>query len=183
MAKPPHIIQPNKNLSKKSENLIAAFQLGYRVVDGKVFSKTGYKLSTWKSSTGYLEFSCFSGSKKNNTRKTFKIFVHRLVAYQKYGEDLFNHDCVRHLDGNKLNNTPDNILVGTFSENTMDIKKEVRIKKSSLACRKFKDSLIKEIRRFHKNSKSYKKTMNEFNIKSKGSLHYLLNNKYVSKVN
>jgi len=38
------------------------------------------------------------------------------------------------------------------------------------------------IRKFHDKYKSYKKTMEKFNITSKGSLHFILNNMYKTKV-
>ena len=47
------------------------------------------------------------------------------------------------------------------------------------AWRKFSEKEVLMIRRFHKKCKSYKKTMEKFNISSKGTLHRTLNREYV----
>ena len=39
------------------------------------------------------------------------VLVHRLVAAEKLGRLLKKGECVHHIDGNKLNNTPENILI------------------------------------------------------------------------
>jgi len=166
----------------QTKNLITAYDLGYRVINGQAYSKTGRKIKTRIASNGYLQFCCVDGSRTNNTRNRFKVFVHRMVAYQKYGKDLFFYDCVRHLDGNPHNNNPQNICVGSMSENMMDVGKETRRKRASLAGRKYSDKKIQEIKSFYKQCKSYAKTMKFFDISSKGSLSYVLNNKYASSM-
>lgn len=105
--------------------------------------------------------------------------VHRLQAFQKYGENLFDSGMeVRHLDGNKENNSYDNIVIGTHSENMRDIPEAIRYSKALYAA----SFLIRhdkiKIRQYHfNNGSSYKKTMAEFNITSKGTLHFILNSK------
>lgn len=44
------------------------------------------------------------------------VMEHRLVAEKKYGRELTTNDIVHHLDGNKQNNDPDNIVVLTRAE-------------------------------------------------------------------
>ena len=44
------------------------------------------------------------------------VLEHRLVAEQKYGRKLTSSDIVHHIDGNKTNNNPENIVVLTRSE-------------------------------------------------------------------
>jgi len=63
----------------------------------------------------------------------------------------------------------------------MDIKSEVRIAKSKHASSFIKVHNHDEIISFYKKEKSYSKTMNKFNISSKGTLHYILN-KQVKKI-
>jgi hypothetical protein len=57
----------------------------------------------------------------------FPVPVHKLVAFQKFGEAMFEPGIqVRHLDGNSLNNCPENIELGTQSDNAMDRPPEDR---------------------------------------------------------
>ncbi|MCH8067792.1 MAG: HNH endonuclease [Candidatus Marinimicrobia bacterium] len=106
-----------------------------------------------------------------------ELMIHRLQAYQKYGHKMFDKGVeVRHKDGNSLNNSWDNILIGTHSDNMLDIPKQIRIKRAAHATsfiRKFNKDKVKE---FHGKNRSYKNTMEEFGITSKGTLNYILNN-------
>jgi hypothetical protein len=106
-----------------------------------------------------------------------KIKAHRLQAYQKYGDKLYETGIiVRHFDGNSKNNSWDNILIGTQSQNMMDIPKQIRVKSALIATsyvRKYDKNKVKE---FYEKEKSYKKTMEYFNISSTGTLHFILNN-------
>lgn len=181
MANPAFITPALKIKSKNNENLIIAYELGYRVINGEVFSKTGKRIKQNIAHNGYARFYGVYGSRTNNTRTTFKIHTHRLVAYQKYGEKLFDYECVRHLDGNKLNNQPENITVGSLSENMMDIPIKKRIKVSSINGRKYTDKMITNIKQFYNNAKSYSLTMQNFGISSKGSLWHILKNEYLSE--
>jgi hypothetical protein len=111
--------------------------------------------------------------------------VHRLVAYQKYGMNIFNPNFeVRHLDGNIVNNLDDNIILGSHKENMMDKPEAVRqfhsIRAASVL-RKFTDYEIEKIRAYHIKCGSYKQTMSIFNITSKGTLCYILNVNYKTK--
>ena len=49
-------------------------------------------------------------------RKVRGAHEHRAVAEQKYGRKLTFDDVVHHIDGNKRNNCPDNLVVMTRSE-------------------------------------------------------------------
>lgn len=147
-----------------------AKEKGYYVTkEGKCFSPKGNELNKDINKDGYMQFAIRVG------KTTRKVMIHRLQAYQKYGEDLFNEGMVtRHLDGVHANNSWDNILIGTHSQNMMDIPKEKRLAKANHATsfwRKHDKSKVKE---FHSKSRSYKKTMEEFNISSKGTLNFIL---------
>lgn len=159
-------------MSKMNGLIIAVYRKGYRVTrEGNVL---GLKKKTLSNKTinknGYHYFSFrFNGKREI-------VMTHRLQAYQKFGNTLFSkYKVVRHKDGNCLNNSWDNILIGTQSENMLDIPKNTRVKRalhaSSFLTKYNKD----EIREFHQKHKSYKKTMKRFEITSKGALHYVLN--------
>lgn len=165
-------------LSKQNEIVLAAYDKGYRVVDGKAISPfRAEPLSLRISPSGYYGFCIsYDGHREG-------LFVHQLIAYQKYGKYVFSPEVeVRHLDNNKLNNLDENISIGTSSENQLDKPKD-ELKRcainASTKIRKFTDKEMEKIRCFHRGS--YKETMEEFDISSKGTLHYILNTKYQTK--
>lgn len=47
------------------------------------------------------------------------VYEHILVAEQKLGRQLTSNECVHHIDGNKKNNSPDNLMVfASISDHT-----------------------------------------------------------------
>ena len=49
------------------------------------------------------------------------VYFHSLLAYQLYGERYFEKGIVaRHLNGNSLDNSPTNIILGTQKDNRAD---------------------------------------------------------------
>lgn len=164
-------------LSNYNKILIKAYRKGYRVIDGKVYNPFGYQLKL-RNINGYYHFNFGSGSGRTQKR----IKVHRLVAYQKYGDKLFESGIeVRHKNNDSKNNLDDNILIGTSSQNKMDINPEDRLehaKKASSHIRKFSNAEVEEIRRTYAGIRSYKQVMEMFDISSKGTLHHILNNDY-----
>lgn len=154
---------------RKEEILV---ERGYMVSEkGIPYNKKGRKLGS-VNNQGYLSF---------NIRIKGKIThcpVHRLQAYQKYGNDLYNKGMVtRHLNGNKLDNSWENIAIGTHSDNMMDIPKQIRIKRAHHATKFNRKYNVEEVVKYHSVHNSYRKTMEKFNITSKGTLHNILNRK------
>jgi len=98
---------PIKSLSKNNEVLLYAYSMGYHTDgQGHVISSRGNCLRLNADTKGYLYFNVKFLSRSK------KVGVHRLVAYQKFGDALFVEDIqVRHLDGNHLNNAWNNIAV------------------------------------------------------------------------
>ena len=146
-----------------------AFNKGYRVtIDGECISPLGRILKLTYSKP-YYRFCV-----KYDT-KTMNIKVHRMQAYQKFGDKIYNENLVvRHVNGNYLDNSLDNIELGTDSENMMDVPEEIRIKKASNAAKIYSDELVTTIKRF-KETHTYNETMQEYNISSKGTLYYIIN--------
>jgi len=147
-----------------------AYNKGYRVIDGVLYDPNKKIINGSITPEGYISTKI--------TKHGDALFVHRFVAYQKYGDIVFKEGMqVRHFDGNSLNNLDDNIKIGNQSQNMMDIPKEVRLKKAihaSSYLRNWTDEEEDNIRQFHNETKSYKKTMEKFGISSKGSLHHIL---------
>lgn len=104
------------------------------------------------------------------------VLVHRIQALQKFGDKIFKDGIVvRHLNGEKTDNSWDNIAIGTHKDNAMDIPKEQRLQRSLYATSFVRKHYANKVKKFHSIDKSYKKTMNEFSISSKGTLHFILN--------
>ena len=136
--------------------------------DGSFYNKDKIKLTPW-SNKGYMT----TGILYNGISR--RVSYHRLVAYQKYGEMLFNKGIVvRHLDGNPSNNTFGNIAIGTESDNMMDIKKELRVKKALHATSFVARKDWKEIDIDRKNGYSYSMLVKKYGV-SKGALSYHFN--------
>lgn len=111
----------SKSMSKSNDAVRAASSKGYVVTEaGDVISRAGKlrKLAIQPPSSGrpsYMKLSIKLGD------QSFPVPVHKLQAYQKFGEKMFEPGIVvRHLDGNSLNNTPDNINIGTQVDNALD---------------------------------------------------------------
>lgn len=146
-----------------------AYLKGYRVTsEGVPLSKRGC-IKPRIGTNGYMFISVrFSSNVK-------KIEIHRLQAFQKYGEKLFEKGVqTRHLNGDRLDNSWDNIAIGTQSENMMDIPKHIRVAKALFASSKLRKYNKLEVIEYYNTTKSYSKTMIKFNISSKGTLHYIL---------
>lgn len=151
------------------EKLLLAIKKGYSVTnEGVLLNKFGQPVKGRLNHHGYRQF----GMKTGEGRKQCNVAVHRIMAFQKFGHRIFDPLlCVRHLDGNPLNNSAANIEIGTYSQNMMDIPKEVRVRKAGLAALKHPRAAIKE---FYNSCHSYKLTMAEFGLTSKGTLNHIL---------
>ena len=169
-------------LSKNNEFVILAYEKGYRVINGEVispFTGRSRKLRV-HNNHGYKKY-LFTISEKG--KSSYPVEIHKLLAYQNYGDRIFDPDLeIRHLDNNSLNNLDDNITIGTKSQNKLDMPSKQRRDLSvnaATSLRKFTDAEMEKIRRYHRN---YKDTMEMFDITSKGTLHYILNTEYQTSV-
>lgn len=143
---------------------------------GYVVTEDGILLNPNSIEIGYNDSGYITTSIRING-KSKHLRAHRLQAYQKYGEVLYSEGIVtRHFNSDSTDNSWDNIIIGNQSDNMMDIPKQIRIKKALHATSFVRKYDKKEVKAFHKKEKSYKKTMDEFGITSKGTLHYILNN-------
>lgn len=149
-----------------------AYELGYRVsFCGFVVSPYNGLINGGISDYGYKYLSIRINGISN------RVMIHRLQAYQLFKDKMFDKGIeVRHLDGNKLNNSVKNIRIGTHKENMNDIPKDERLRKSLHAASFLRKHNKEEIKEFYKKERSYLKTMKNFNISSKGTLHFILNN-------
>lgn len=128
----PAVLIDHSELSLESKKVIWAYEMGYRVnEEGVVITPSGKtRVTHTDSGRKYLTFSVkFEGF--NSARR---VYVHRLVAYQKFGDRLFQPGIeTRHLNGDGKDNKPDNISIGTHSDNMMDVDPAERKKKAAHA--------------------------------------------------
>ena len=153
-----------------------AKQKGYKVTEDGVFCGVRNNILTHKNKE-YLCVSMSIGGKKRY------LYAHRLQAYQKYGNEIYEKGiCVRHLNGDKSDNSFDNIAIGTNRDNVMDRSKAERERIANIATRKTIKYNKDEVIQYYNNcSRSRKKTIERFGM-SKAGLHYILNDrKIVSK--
>lgn len=170
-----------KNLSHNkirfSEIERLSYKRGYFVDNsGQMFTPKKSLVKT-KNKKGYIRCTV-SVDGKNIT-----LTAHRLVAYQKYGDKIYEDGVVvRHLDGNKINNTHENIMIGSNRDNCMDVPDEQRLKKAINASKKTIKYDADEVYNFYiECGRSRKKTQEHFNISSGGTLHYILKNRKIRK--
>lgn len=157
----------------RNKNELIAYELGYRINNnGEIVNPIGDIINGSVYNVVYKKFNI----RQNNSY--IRIKVHRLIAYQKFGEKIFDENIVvRHLDGNGFNNKYENIEIGSESDNRMDIPIDLRMKLSlnaSNIVRKLTDSEILRLQSLYADGYRMKFLMSEFNIQSKGSYHNYL---------
>lgn len=142
--------------------------------DGGVISPSGRSRKLDLDKHGYPRFSV-----KFNSSPT-GLPVHRLAAYQKFGEAMFEDGIqVRHLDGDPANNKLENIAVGTQSENMLDRPREVRIAHGRLSGRarsRLSDQDVIDIRQKFSKGAPLSQIMREYGI-AKSTASYIKNRK------
>lgn len=153
-----------------------AVHKGYRVNrKGVVTSPSGKTRRLYKSPDGYLSFGV--GMPDGKTRK---VAVHRLIAYQKYGEAALENGIVtRHLNGDPGDNRWGNIRIGTPQENTMDQPPEQRQQRAQHAAnhlRRFSNTQISKLRRERRKGAAYSVLAVRWSL-SKSQLSYILSPK------
>lgn len=117
----------------KYANAIVSFHdLGYYVTrDGDLINPKGKKLKGTVNNAGYR----MSGNILNGKHQ--KFFVHQMQAYQKFGKKALQKGMqVRHLNGNCLDNSWNNIELGTAADNASDIPQHVRKRRAQLGGQK-----------------------------------------------
>jgi hypothetical protein len=168
--------------SKSNQSLVWAYNNGYKFIDGKIFGPKGCDLKFNINSAGYFYF----GVKPPFLKRVISIKVHRFIGYAKFGDSIFSKGMVvRHLDNTKTNNNWDNIGIGSQQQNVLDIPKKTRLRTSLNAAknkRKFSDKDIDLIRVDRQNGFTYKELMYKWKISSKGTIAYIINHCYQTKV-
>ena len=141
------------------EKIERALTLGYSISkEGKVKGPKG-DINGYKDDD-YLQFSI-----RGENKKIFKIRFHKFQAYMKFGDRIFEKGLlVRHLDGNSLNNSWDNLELGNQQQNMLDRKEEDRknhSKNSKKLPQEEKEKIAKDKK---ENGLSYRQLSKKYNI-------------------
>lgn len=91
-----------------------------RIALGKKIKKMGLQINwkyVYKTKDGYL-VNC---SDRNN-----RYHIHRKVMEEKLGRKLLSSEIVHHIDGNKLNNDPSNLIIVNRSEHIKLHRKDLK---------------------------------------------------------
>lgn len=125
----------------------------------------------------YYNFDIRIGPRKEN--KKVHCMIHRLQAYQKFGDKIYEKGIVvRHLNGDRYDNSYNNIDIGTNKDNKNDIPKELVSINCGQISRKYSKETIESIRKDYENGMSYSNIMIKYNISSKGTVHYIIHKEY-----
>lgn len=151
--------------------MICATEKGYIVSeDGDFYSPSGAKLRPRRGSNGYLRTSFrYEG-------KCVPLYIHQMQAYKKFGLKVFDTKCVRHLNGNRIDNSSENIGVGSHSENRMDMPPSIRLclaRFAALSNRKFTDAEELNILNDHNSGLGYNRLSRKYSV-SKSTINYIL---------
>lgn len=162
------------NLTDNDKALLEILRRGY-TVDKNGIAKNPKGLIVGKTTNRYDKISV-----KIN-KITFSVFVHKIQAYLKFGNKIFEKDIiVRHKNDISKDNTWDNILIGSFQENSLDVPKEKRILNSlnsTLKTRKYSNELILKVREELK-TKTVKEISKLYNIPT-NTIYWMKNNQYL----
>jgi len=154
-----------------------AYERGYRVTkDGQLLNPKGKVIGNLNDK-GY----------QRTTLKLNKVHIlhtHRLQAYQKFGNKLYEDGImVRHLNGNKIDNSWGNIAIGTNKDNAMDIPKQKRKENTLKAVKKtikYNKEFVLKLREEHKEKKNCAELGRKYNMRS-SDIWYLINKRKVFK--
>lgn len=166
-------------MSKRVDALREVFSKGYRVSPDGVYvlTPTGSRLNGCVVK-GKINYRCFTYRLDNSPRH---IPFHRLQAYQKYGEKaLIEGVEVRHYNGKSLDNSWDNILIGSPRDNQLDRSAESRMQHSLNAAKKLRRFSIEQVRdmRDMKEAGVILRVIGEKYGIGKGHVSDLVNNKF-----
>ncbi len=110
-----------RRLTKSDRLIIMAKEAGYAADEsGDIFTPAGRKISGGVSRSGHINFVPTVVPKGQRS----SVLAHRFITYYFVGDELFNHQVVRHLNDVPNDNRWVNLALGSFKDNRGDIPKE-----------------------------------------------------------
>lgn len=138
-------------MSKLKEVLILVTDNNYTIDKLGVVRNPNGEILKGSYVDGYRKISV-----RTNFTSSFTLRVHKLQAYIKYGDKIFEKGIVvRHLNDIKSDNSWDNIVIGSQSQNMMDRTQESR-KNHIKRKEPISDDIISEMENDRKNKNGKK---------------------------
>lgn len=117
-----------QHIRDKISKSLTGRKLSPETIAKMILSKTGEKHWAWRE-PGHTFIHEATGYRKIKHNCEW-VYEHRLVLEKKLGRKLNSHEITHHLDENKLNNSPDNLIIVSRAEHKMryhpEIGKETR---------------------------------------------------------
>ncbi|MBU8597343.1 hypothetical protein KM908_14450 [Alkalihalobacillus clausii] len=139
-----------------------AYEKGYRVTEeGIVRGLYRNQLKIHVGTNGYPLFGI------RDQGKNLTVPAHRFAAYCYFGEEVFAHECVRHVNGVKTDISRDNLVLGSLSDNYHDIPHEWRsdfARKGASTRRRLTECDVRSIRKKLADGESYRNLSKEYNV-------------------
>ncbi len=162
--------------SKTMRNVMEAHRRGYYVDEwGAVRSPRGKTRATNVDDAGFYRFNIWEVGRSRG-----HVPVHRLVAYQLYGDRALDERLfVRHLNTDRLDNRPENIELATRSVIQMDIEHSKRLAYAVNAAsylRRLTEGQVAELRAMRQAGATLKVLCARFGI-AKSTASYIVNGK------
>jgi len=158
-------------MSKSTEVVKLAVAKGYRVTStGRVRGPRGRR-KLKATDRGHLTFTVRNGA------EVFPVLVHKLAAYQKFGEDALVEGVeVRHKNNVPGDNRQSNLLLGSKSDNVLDQLESVRLRRAAHAARKQRkltDAQVRRLRTDREKGALYVELCEKYGI-SKSTVSYIV---------
>jgi hypothetical protein len=168
-------------MNKTNQGLLLAFSKGYRVSDdGRVLTPRGKIRKLFDNGRRYLYFSI-----RDKERNGYFVYVHRLQAFQKFGDKLFEDGVeVRHLNGDSYDNSTKNIAIGSHSDNALDVPARKRVCKGRHAAsflRKLSNEQVCRIRSSYAAGETIPSLCKRYNV-NHGTIWHIVHSKTYSEV-
>lgn len=175
-------------MNKTYQIIVDAVSRGmYVSEEGKVIGISGKELAIRKR--GKQKYPTISVTTELTKSGRYGIPAHQLAAYCFYGEKMFDPGLVvRHLNGNVLDLSKINIVLGTHSENNLDKPKNIRVEAARKARlsqglfpknSKFNEEQVREARNLHKDGHTVSELVDKYGV-SKTTIKDLLRKKTYS---
>lgn len=137
--------------TKTERYLRFAFRVGFKVDEvGELSIPSGIRARISFGSNGYSYFRFTHKSERH------QVYIHQLQAFQLYGDRVFESAEVRHKNGVKTDNRSCNILIGSRSDNAMDMSPYERRRTSLIASGHLVRTDWREIERDRDDGMSYR---------------------------